>query len=217
MNWLDGLKEKLRDERGRKVVFLSHCLLNQNTRYLGGASCPGAKLSAVSPLLDAGLGIIQLPCPEIAAWGGIDKPLIWLPLSRGGKLIRFLAPILRPLFTAWTRRIYQVTAGRAARQIRACLKAGQTVAAFVGIDGSPSCGVKSALDLRSCFEYNCRLDPETLSATSYNDGLYSSCARPGPGMFTQALRRRLCRMKIDIPFEAHDLAKDLGLRSVRDL
>ena len=27
---------KLADERSRRVVFLSHCLLNQNMRYLGG-------------------------------------------------------------------------------------------------------------------------------------------------------------------------------------
>ena len=32
-----ALLEKLRDERGRRVVFLSHCLLDENVRYLGGA------------------------------------------------------------------------------------------------------------------------------------------------------------------------------------
>jgi hypothetical protein len=26
------LKEKLKDEREKKVIFLSHCLLNENTR-----------------------------------------------------------------------------------------------------------------------------------------------------------------------------------------
>ena len=31
------LLTRLADERGKQVVFVSHCLLNENTRYLGGA------------------------------------------------------------------------------------------------------------------------------------------------------------------------------------
>ena len=31
------LLERLKDERGKRVVFVSHCLLNENVRYLGGA------------------------------------------------------------------------------------------------------------------------------------------------------------------------------------
>jgi len=28
--------DNLKDERGGKVVFVVHCILNENTRYLGG-------------------------------------------------------------------------------------------------------------------------------------------------------------------------------------
>lgn len=35
------LVHRLRDARGRRVVFLAHCLLNENTRYLGGACRAG--------------------------------------------------------------------------------------------------------------------------------------------------------------------------------
>jgi hypothetical protein len=34
---LRWLRSRLRDERSGRVVFVSHCLLNQNTRYLGAA------------------------------------------------------------------------------------------------------------------------------------------------------------------------------------
>ena len=34
---LQVLLERLDDERSKKVVFISHCLLNENVRYLGGA------------------------------------------------------------------------------------------------------------------------------------------------------------------------------------
>jgi hypothetical protein len=32
----EALLEQLKDERGKRVVFVSHCLLNENVRYLGG-------------------------------------------------------------------------------------------------------------------------------------------------------------------------------------
>ena len=38
---IERLATRLADERGRRVVFLSHCLLNQNVRYLGGAWAAG--------------------------------------------------------------------------------------------------------------------------------------------------------------------------------
>ena len=41
-NALHVLVHRIPDERGRRVVFLSHCLLNENTRYLGGACERGA-------------------------------------------------------------------------------------------------------------------------------------------------------------------------------
>ena len=36
------------DQRSGRVVFLSHCLLNKNTRYLGGAGRPGSVVEIVN-------------------------------------------------------------------------------------------------------------------------------------------------------------------------
>ena len=70
------------DKRSRRVIFLPHCLLNENTRYLGGACRAGAVEEIVQPCLEAGLGIIQMRCPEQFAWGGILKrgllKFLWL-------------------------------------------------------------------------------------------------------------------------------------------
>src|SRR5664279_5511868 len=52
------------DARSGEVVFVSHCLLNQNTRYLGGAALPGVVAAAIAPYLQDGTGIVQMPCPE---------------------------------------------------------------------------------------------------------------------------------------------------------
>ena len=55
------LSERLRDERGRRVVFVSHCLLNENTRYLGGAFHSGA-VPEIAELQRLGIGIHQMRC-----------------------------------------------------------------------------------------------------------------------------------------------------------
>ena len=34
---LEQLQRALADKRSRRVVFVSHCILNENVRYLGGA------------------------------------------------------------------------------------------------------------------------------------------------------------------------------------
>ena len=48
-------------------------MLNQNVRYQGGATRPGAVDEVVARLQHAGVGIVQMPCPEQRAWGGADK------------------------------------------------------------------------------------------------------------------------------------------------
>ncbi len=67
------LLDQLHDERSRRVVLVSHCLLNENTRYAGGATRPGAVAEIIDELIAKGYGIHQLPCPERLAWGGVLK------------------------------------------------------------------------------------------------------------------------------------------------
>jgi hypothetical protein len=46
------LLERLKDERSKRVIFVSHCLLNENTRYLGGAfrrGCADKFVDALQP------------------------------------------------------------------------------------------------------------------------------------------------------------------------
>jgi hypothetical protein len=69
----DGLSRMLADRRGRRVIFLSHCLLNENVRYLGGASRSGPVDELVDAVQSAGCGFCQMLCPEQLAWGGVLK------------------------------------------------------------------------------------------------------------------------------------------------
>ena len=72
----EQLREQLADARGRRVVFLSHCLLNQNVRYPGGAGRAGGVDELVEGYLARGVGACQLPCPEQRAPGGLKRRML---------------------------------------------------------------------------------------------------------------------------------------------
>ena len=59
------------DSRGGKVIFVSHCILNQNAKVRGIAVFPGAVRPVVDLLLDHGIGIYQMPCPEMTYLGAL--------------------------------------------------------------------------------------------------------------------------------------------------
>lgn len=59
--------------RSRRIALVSHCILNQNVVLTGWERAAGPFRSVVSELLDEGLSIIQLPCPEVS-YKGVNRP-----------------------------------------------------------------------------------------------------------------------------------------------
>ena len=113
----DVLRRALSDKRSGQVVFVSHCLLNQNVRYLGGASCPGAVDEVVAGLQRAGVGIVQMACPEQRSWGGVYKrytlPAYGADYSPFRRLRRPVTSLF-PLYTAAALSSVTVNPGRTA-------------------------------------------------------------------------------------------------------
>ena len=60
--------------RDKKIILVSHCVLNQNSVVSPLARSKGGLLIAKS-FLDQGIGIIQLPCPEFKFLGLQRKPM----------------------------------------------------------------------------------------------------------------------------------------------
>src|SRR5664279_3387185 len=104
------LQASLRDERSGRVVFLSHCLLNENTRYLGGAFRAGAVHEVVDTFVQSGTGICQLlDQPQPPTQGTLECSLenYWArlvryrharplyPISVGSAALRMTTPMLR--------------------------------------------------------------------------------------------------------------------------
>jgi predicted secreted protein len=60
-------------QRSKKILVVSHCVLNQNTVIPEEARSPGMMKSAVSWAEEQGYGLVQLPCPEFT-YLGPDRP-----------------------------------------------------------------------------------------------------------------------------------------------
>ena len=99
-----ALQRSIIDARSGEVVFVSHCLLNQNTRYLGGAVCPGVVAAAIAPYIEDGTGIVQMPCPEQRVWGGVLKTRM-LCLIQHPRIARAV-PVVWPAVRRYVRWRY---------------------------------------------------------------------------------------------------------------
>lgn len=107
-----------------RVAFVAHCLLNQNARVAGGAYCPGVYSPFVEELRDRGWELAQMPCPELA-FAGLNR--FWAVREQYDTLA----------FRRHCRRIADAVAGA----VTAHLERGDEVV-LVGVDGSPSMGVR---------------------------------------------------------------------------
>ena len=206
---LQMLLGQLEDERGKRVIFVSHCVLNENTRYLGGAFRSGCLDELVDQFQQKGLGISQMRCPEQRAWGGVLKRYI-LPLygSRNTILYR-LRRLILPLFTWYTRRIYRRMAREVVREIEDYVRSGFEVVGIVGVGGSPSCGVCTTLDLRRSIEVIAACPLARIERHVINEKSITACLVEGEGLFIQEIRRQLKRKHLPTRFYEHELLAEI--------
>jgi uncharacterized protein YbbK (DUF523 family) len=206
---LEQLQRVLADQRGRRVVFVSHCLLNENVRYLGGAGRQGSVDEVVDGFQAAGVGMCQMPCPEQRAWGGVAKRYLVPAYDSHGTLWYRLRRPLTWVFLWRTRWLYARLARQVAGEAADYARSGFEVAGVVGVGASPSCGVFRTLDVTRSLEVIAACPLASADAGQFNAALLASASIEGEGYFIQALRRRLARRRLDIPFAEHDLAAEL--------
>jgi predicted secreted protein len=127
------------DKRSKKVIFLAHCLLNQNSISDSTADFPSQFNEVIHFLMENEIGMIQLPCPELTCLG----------LDRGD-----INGYTRPVIEENTRirkmmcqknnlEKIQVLVQSAVYQITEYLKNGFDIKGVIGINRSPSCGVET--------------------------------------------------------------------------
>ena len=212
MNKTDILLECIKDKRCKRVVFLAHCILNENTRYLGGA----CRHSCVTEILDQccehHIGIIQMPCPEQLAWGGVLKRLLLMAYGVKGAYLYCARNILIPFILLYTNLIYHRVAKQTTRQILDYLASGFTVIGIVGIDGSPTCGINKTLDFKKAFEVLAYIRIDSVT-TRVANRVVLECLKGGNGLFIRSLQKQLNKRKIELPLYAHDLVSEIEGKS----
>lgn len=204
------LKEKLKDERSGRVIFISHCLLNMNARYFGGAFRRSCVSEVIEEALRRDIAVIQMQCPEQLAWGGIGKPLMWLAFDTKRTPLYLLRGIVLPLFLWYTKLRYRHYAGTLVKEIKDYLKSGYQVLGMIGIDGSPTCGVYKHIDIRCAFRLYSRTRTNDLKRDDFNKCLYSDCLREGRGLFISSVKVKLEKRGIHIPIYSHSLMDEMN-------
>jgi hypothetical protein len=121
----------------------------------------------------------RLPPTNSAAWM-LCRPATWL-------------------FLLYRRLAYRRLAAQVARDIGDYVRSGQSVQAVVGVGGSPSCGVRTTLDLKAVLDAIIGCDPTKLNTDDFNRRVIAGHARAGQGMFIAALRRQLRRRGLEGP------------------
>lgn len=203
------LAEKLKDERGKKVVFVAHCILNENTRYLGGAFRKGCIDEVVDEIQRQGIGMVQMKCPEQKGWGGLLKKHMWQPLGSRNTILYKLKGVFLPCFIWNTRRIYQKIAKEIVAEIKDYRESGFEVLGIMGIAGSPSCGVTRAIDIRKSFEFLANTDMDGLNRKRMNELGVSKLIIEGRGFFIEAIEKELKKKNINVRFYEHDLSSEI--------
>jgi predicted secreted protein len=127
------------DGRSQSVIFVAHCVLNQNAVSDGTASYPGPIKEILELLHSSDVGIIQMPCPELHCLGldrgnalGGSTPVI----QENTRIRKILSQSLH------SERIKQL-AQSIVSQILEYRKHGFEIKGVIGVNRSPSCGVNS--------------------------------------------------------------------------
>lgn len=218
MNQKENLKikrvmEKLKDERSKKVIFVAHCMLNENTRWLGGAYRSGCIDEIVDQIQDQGIGIVQMKCPEQQAMGGVVKTWEWRMLGAKDTLLYRLKGAVLPIFIWNMKRIYRKIAKEVVRDIEDYAEHGFEVVGIVGSAGSPSCGVNKIMDIKRLIEFLANTDIEQLDRENWNDAVKERYCK-GKGFFIKALEEELQKKNLTVKiFEQDCIAEMRGERT----
>ena len=112
--------------RSKKVVFVSHCILNQNARAMGREKAAGAIRELVELLSDADVGIVQIPCPQ---------------MEFGNSAVGRKAKEKGTLDTKSYRSACKKMSASILKQIESYLAKNYKVVGVLGVELSPTCGV----------------------------------------------------------------------------
>ena len=108
----------------KRVVFVSHCLLNQTIRPMEAGRYPLVTRELLELFAQNEIGIVQLPCPQMENMGIIKKV------------------VTKEALDTKNYRVYcQKLSENLLNQVETYLKGNYSVIGILGVEFSPTCGV----------------------------------------------------------------------------
>ena len=176
------------DARSKTVVFVAHCILNQNSISDGTADYPGVIREILELLCASDVGIVQLPCPELICLG-LDRGYVY---GRASPVVEENTRIRGMMGSDYATGKLKRLVNDVVLQISEYLKHGFKITGIVGINRSPSCGVE----------------------TTSNDDVEVE----GEGVFIEALRKELDKKGIKLKMVGIKASEpEEAVKTVRDL
>lgn len=168
-------------KRSRKIIMLCHCILNCNSKVEGCSTYCGAMPEITAAIMDSGIGMLQLPCPELTMYG----------IKRWGHV---KDQFDTPYYRSHCRKLFMPYLD----QIQDYKKNGYEVVGILGIDGSPSCGVRKTCSGNWGGEFSENPDLKgTLDSVEMTDS---------EGVFIEEVAALLKSSSINLPFIGIDEA-----------
>ncbi len=207
------MKLKYRDRRSKKIVCVSHCIINCNNKFPGYADVPGAYTAFIIPILQAGIGIYQMPCCEVLGWGGVHRRHIIEDLDRDN------------LDQEWIKNYHKLCAEQAmqtADRIEDYVTNGFQVLGIIHVQDSPTCGLDHVdsfpqihFDLLDSGVTWDNLVFEELIASLETPEEMAARGASGKGAFGSVLRDELVRRGIDIQWLGYVPSKPMKEQAER--
>jgi predicted secreted protein len=127
------------DKRSKKVLLVAHCILNQNAKIDRCAYYPGAIKEVSRILVDADVGILQMPCPELFCLGLAREVKTGMDTTVESEDTR----VARRMAEDQAKTLCRKLAIDLIYQAEEYQKNGFELVGVIGINGSPTCGVET--------------------------------------------------------------------------
>ncbi len=118
------MRPSLKDQRSGRLVVVSHCILNVHSLEDELAIYSGLEKEVVELLIAKGVGIYQIPCPELELSGIFRKAL---PKDS------YDHPKIRAF--------YRELADKMCKTLKMYMKKDYEIVAIIGAEASPTCGI----------------------------------------------------------------------------
>lgn len=192
------------------MIFVSHCLLNENTRYLGGAFRKAGINELIDELQKQDIGIVQMKCPEQQAWGGVLKTKILRGYGIKKSFLNYFRKVYSLFFIWRTKQIYKRLALQVASEVEDYLNSDFQVVGIIGVNGSPSCGVTASLDINKSADYLAGIDINQIDSHKLNEQLYGKYLVGCEGLYIRALKKALQSKRLQVKILEHNLLSEIN-------